>query len=379
MNHGRRAFARRCALAGMGLLLPGALRAARRAPGYAEWIVIDGCGGPGDHTTDQGTPLTDRLVADVRDSGVTAINLTVGTVGPMPEAEAFAAIARSIAFWQREIDAHPEALMAVRSFADLGTAKSTHRLGLVFGLQDGVSFQLDPGVLEALHGLGVRIVQPTYNLRNELGDGCMEPGNAGLSRAGFAAIERLDALGMLVDLSHCGERTGREATEHSRKPVAFTHTGCAALHAHPRNKTDEQLRAVADKGGVAGIYVMPYLRAAGQPTAEDVVRHIEHAIDVMGEEHVGVGTDGALSPVELTPEYVAAFREVTEKRRLAGIAAPGETPDAYLFARELNNPRRLETLGGMLARRGHKPARIEKILGGNFARLFADAWAATTP
>jgi membrane dipeptidase len=376
MNHGRRAFTRGTALAGLGLALPAGLCAQRRAAGYADWIVIDGCGGPGDHTTDQGNPLSDRHVADVRDSGITAINLTVGTVGPMPEAEAFAAIARSIAFWQHAVDRHPEALTVVRSFADLGTAKSTQRLGLVFGLQDGISFQLDPGVLETLHGLGVRIVQPTYNLRNELGDGCMEPGNAGLSRAGHAAIERMNALGMLVDLSHCGERTGREAIAQSRKPVAFTHTGCAAVHAHPRNKTDEQLRAVAEKGGVAGIFVMPYLRPQGQPTAADVVRHIEHAIDVMGEEHVGVGTDGSLSPVELTPDYVAAFRETTEKRRQAGIAAPGETPDAYLFARELNTPRRLETLGEMLAKRGHKAARIEKILGANFARLFADAWVA---
>ena len=377
MTHGRREFARRAALAGLGLALPPLARGARHGD-YADWIVIEGCGGPGDHTTEEGTPLTERGVADVRDSGLTAVHLTVGTVGPMPESEAFTAIARSIAFWQHEVDHHPEALMTVRSFADLGTAKSTQRTGLVFGLQDGVSFQLDPTLLDALHGLGVRIVQPTYNLRNALGDGCMEPGNAGLSRAGFAAVERMNALGMLVDLSHCGQRTAQDALEHSRKPVAFTHTGCAALHEHPRNKSDAQLRALAERGGVAGIYVMPYLRASGQPSAEDVLNHLEHAIEVMGEDHVGIGTDGTISPVALTPEYIAAFREVTEKRKQAGIAAPGETLDAYLFASDLNTARRFETVGELLAKRGHKAARIEKILGGNFARLFADAWAANT-
>ena len=382
----RREFAGLVGALGAGVLAAPALAAqrptpkpkqrapARRGASYEQWIVIDGCGGPGDFTTDQGAPLSVQAVADARSSGVTAVNTTVGPVGARPETEAFAGIARDIGRWQREIDLHPEALVVIRSFADLGTAKGTSKLGLIFGLQDGVSFQLDLTLLEALRGLGVLIIQPTYNLRNLLGDGCLEPADAGLSNTGHAAIERMNELGILVDLSHCGSHTTADALARSTRPVAFTHTGCAALNAHPRNKSDALLRAVADKGGVAGIYVMPYLRAQGQPTADDVVRHIEHALKVMGEDHVGVGTDGAISPVALTPDFVAAFKASVEQRKRAGIGAPGEDLDAYLFARELNTARRLETLANLLAKRRHGSARIEKILGGNFGRVFSEAW-----
>jgi membrane dipeptidase len=378
MSWTRREFARLGAVASLGAVAArrsfGQGRATSTSGGYDSWVVVDGCGSPGDFASDEGAGLTAAAVADVRASGLTAVNLTVGPVGSRPEHLAFYGIVRDIARWQREIDAHPEALVQVRRASDLAAAKQGGRLGLVFGLQDGVAFHEDLSVLDTLRGLGVLVIQPTYNRRNLLGDGCLEPADAGLSRVGHAAIERMNALGILVDLSHCGRSTTRDALSASVKPVAFTHTGCAALHDHPRNKTDEQLRAMADRGGVAGIYVMPYLRPKGQPTAEDVVRHVEHAIDVAGEDHVGIGTDGSVSPVELTPEFVAAFKKEVEARRRSGIGAPGEDLDAYLFAADLNTPRRFETLGVLLSRRGHASTRVEKVLGGNFARLFAQVW-----
>ena len=247
-------------------------------------------------------------------------------------------------------------------------------MGLIYGLQDGIAFQDDLSRLDILHTFGVRIVQPTYNLRNLLGDGCLEPDGAGLSRAGREAVERMNALGILVDLSHCGRRTTRDALTASREPVAFTHTGCAAVAEHPRNKTDEELRALADRGGVAGIYFMPYLRAAGQPMAGDVVAHVEHAVRVAGEDHVGVGTDGSISATDLTPGYRARFQADLDRRKQAGIGAPGELASVYPFVPDLNAPRRIQRLGDLLRVRGHATARVEKILGGNFARLFADVW-----
>ena len=220
----------------------------------------------------------------------------------------------------------------------------------------------------------MRIVQPTYNLRNLLGDGCLEPDGAGLSRAGQESIRRMNALGILVDLSHCGRRTTRDALAASAVPVAFTHTGCAAVAEHPRNKTDDELRALAARGGVAGIYFMPYLRPGAQPTAEDVVRHVEHAVKVAGEDHVGVGTDGAISAVDLTPEYRARAQADIDRRKKAGIGAPGEVSGIYTFVPDLNTPRRLQKLGELLAARGHDSRRVDKILGGNFARLFRETW-----
>ena len=341
---------------------------------YRRSIVIDGLGGPGGDAFDSGRPLTPAEVAEVRESGITAFNVTIGSVGNEPPLAAFEAIVRDIARLDGEIDRHPDVLARVRTAADIRAAKRDRRCGLVYGLQDGVSFEDDLDRLQALRQLGVLVIQPTYNRRNLLGDGSMEPADAGLSRDGVKAIERMNALGILVDLSHCGRRTAMEAIRASSKPVAFTHTGCAALADHPRNRTDAELRAVAERGGVAGIYVMPYLAGGRQPTAADVVAHVEHAWDVCGEDHVAIGTDGVLSTVVLTEEFVAAFRENTRQRREAGIAAPGETDDGYLFAHDLNTPRRLETLAGMLVARGHSEARVEKLLGANLLRVFGEAW-----
>lgn len=341
---------------------------------YRRSIVIDGLGGPGGDEFDQGRPLTPAELSEVRDSGITAFNVTIGNVGNEPPLAAFEAIVRDVARLDAEIDRHTDVFARVRTVADIRSAKRDGRCGLVYGLQDGVSFEDDLDRLQALRQFGVMVMQPTYNRRNLLGDGCMEPADAGLSRDGVRAVERMNALGILVDLSHCGRRTAMDAIRVSSKPVAFTHTGCAALADHPRNRTDAELRAVAERGGVVGIYVMPYLAKGRQPTAADVVAHVEHAWGTCGEDHVSIGTDGILSTIALTPEFVAAFRDNTRKRREAGIAAPGETDDGYLFASDLNTPRRLETLAGMLLARGHSESRVEKLLGANLLRVFGEAW-----
>jgi len=133
---------------------------------------------------------------------------------------------------------------------------------------------------------------------------------------------------------------------------------------------------VADTGGVSGIFIMPYLAKGKQPTADDVIAHLEHAIKVAGEDHVSLGTDGVISPTDLSEAYKEQFRETTRSRKERGIAAPYETEDGYLFASDLNTPRRFETLAGRLLERGHGEARVEKILGGNLLRVFGEAWNA---
>jgi membrane dipeptidase len=367
----RRAF---LALGAAVAASPAARLVARPDPKARAPFVIDGCGGPGDPADEEAAELSARALADARASGVTAVNLTVGPVGDRPSLAAFEGIFRDLARWEGEVARHPDTFLGIRGAGDLETARSSGRVGLVYGLQDGVAFHDDLSRLAVLHRFGVRIIQPTYNLRNLLGDGCMEPDGAGLSRTGQESIRRMNALGILVDLSHCGRRTTRDGIAASSVPVAFTHTGCAAVADHPRNKTDEELRALAGKGGVAGVYFMPYLRPGVQPTAEDVVRHVEHAVKVAGEDHVGIGTDGPLSAVDLTPEYRARMQADIDRRKKAGIGAPGEVAGIYTFVPDLNTPRRLQKLGELLAARGHGAARIEKILGGNFARVFRETW-----
>jgi membrane dipeptidase len=170
-----------------------------------------------------------------------------------------------------------------------------------------------------------------------------------------------------VDLSHCGQRTTSEGIEASKKPVAVTHSGCRAVADMPRNKRDEELRLLADHGGVIGIYIMPYLRNEGQVMAEDVIRHIEYAVKFCGEDHVGT-----LPAVDITPEFKKLFADEVAERQKRGISAPGERADSYTFALDLNTPMRMQRIASMLSQRKHSDARIEKILGGNFARLFRE-------
>ena len=377
MNLNRRQFMGLATAAGLAAVTSPRLFAA--VPGeavYRESVVIDGLGFPGSMSTEPGAALTAAESGHVAESGLTALHLTVGEVGTMPPLQSFEAIVRDIARWEREIDAHPSVLTRVRTADDIVSAKADGATGLIYGLQDGVAFEDDLGRLDALAQLGVRVVQPTYNRRNLLGDGCMEPADAGLSRNGLKAVERLNERGILVDLSHCGRRTAADALTASSAPVSFTHTGCHALAEHPRHRTDDEMRAVADGGGVIGIYIMPYLARGRQPTAADVIAHLEHALDVAGEDHVALGTDGTVSPAVLTEEYRTRFRETTRKRKEQGIAAPFETEEGYLFANDLNTPRRFETLAEMLLERGHSAARVEKILGANLLRLFRDVWRA---
>ena len=350
-------------------------KAAAEAPqarwgGYDKAIVIDALGGPGG---DDDGRLSAAEIADIRASGVTALNLTVGALGSGEDV--FEQTFKTIGGWEREIDAHPDVLLRIKSAADLARAKESGRLGIIYGFQDATPLGDDPERVKLFSRFGVRVIQLTYNRRNLLGDGCLEPANAGLSRLGTQVVERMNEQGVLIDLSHCGHRTTLDAIAASKKPVAITHAGCAAVADLPRNKTDEELRALAAKGGVVGIYFMPFLRTKGQPKAEDLIRHVEHAVDVAGEDHVGLGTDGGISRVELTPEYVKRFHDDIANRRKLGISAPGESEGVYTFIPDLNTPRRFETLAGLLRERGHSEARVGKILGGNFARLFGEAWA----
>jgi membrane dipeptidase len=341
---------------------------------YGRAIVIDGLGGFGNSKGAPGAPLTDAFVQDIRASGITCVHTTILPVGSTPPDTAFTQAVIGIGECEREIEAHPDVLARVRRVADIAAAKQAGRTGIIYGFQDGVAFETDLSRLDELYRLGIRVVQPTYNRRNLLGDGCLEPANAGLSKTGVEAIAKMNELGILVDLSHCGRRTATDAIQASVKPVAFTHTGCAALNDHPRNRTDAELRAVADEGGVSGIYFMPFLSEGRQPTAADVIRHLEHMIDVAGEEHVSIGTDGSVSAEIVDDEFKEIFAGFVRRRREAGISAPGETEDGYLFANELNSPRRLETLAGMLSDRGHSDGRIEKILGANLLRVLSDVW-----
>src|ERR1044072_5942183 len=232
----------------------------------------------------------------------------------------------------------------------------------------------DAGRVESSSDLGVRVVQLTYTPANSRGGGSMAPQNRGLTRFGREVVERLNAARLMVDLSHSGERTCLDAARASAAPISINHTGCRALVDLPRNKTDEELRLVASRGGFVGIYFMPFVNARSVCTAADVARHLEHAVNVCGEDHVGIGTDGGTTGIDDMAAYRAAMRAEVASRPAARIGARGENPDTLPFCEELSGPGQYRLLIALLEARRWPAPRIEKIMGLNFVNFARRVW-----
>ncbi len=333
---------------------------------YKNSIVIDSLCSP---LTDMDAPPSADTLAAIRQSGITAINFTIsdptfeGTVGNIAAVEA-------------AVEQHPETFLIVRRHSDIARAKRENKIGLMLGFQYTAFLEEKPERIGMFHQLGVRIMQLTYNNRSLFGDGCLEPGNAGLSKAGIAAIKKMNDLGVAVDLSHSGYRTTSEGIIESKKPVLITHSGCAAVYAHPRSKPDEILKSLSDRGGYFGVYLMPYVVASPTvPTREHVLDHVMHAINVCGADHVGIGSDGSIQKTVLTAEQKAAFDKDIARRKQLGIGAPGE--DRYPYVPDLNGPDHMEIIAAELAKRGQPASVIEKVLGANFQRIIGEIWGTT--
>lgn len=307
--------------------------------------------------------------------GLTAVITTVGPSGKFwLNDAAFEKCKADIATIKRKIATYPDDVMLIQTAADLALAHEARRLGVIFTFQGTEPLGEDTDRIAMFRELGVRVIQLTHNRHNLVGDGAAEPGNAGLSNYGREVVEKLNAARIVVDLAHGSQRTIQEGIAASKRPVLISHTGCRALADLPRNTGDAELRAFADKGGVAGMIFWPYLRKDTQPMAADLMAHIEHAIDVAGEDHVGIGSDTSLAPVNRTPEFETDNRAAVADLVAQGVFERGRPADLYMFLPDLNVANRYEVLATLLAARGHSDARIAKILGGNFARVLREIW-----
>ena len=330
---------------------------------YRKSVVIDTLCGP--FTSSDGMPDA-ALVEVVRLSGITAINFTVS-------GRTFEETIDNLAYVDALVEQFPAVFTVVRLHSDIARAKREGKIGIMPGFQYTQFLEADPSRIETFRQLGVRIMQLTYNNRSTFGDGCLEPGNAGLSKAGVDAVHKMNDLGVAVDLSHSGYRTTSEAIAASKKPVLVSHSGCASIYAHPRNKPDEVMKALADKGGYFGVYLMPYLVASPTaPTREHVINHVLGALNVCGADHVGIGSDGSIQAVKLTPEQQKAFDEDIARRKKQGIGAPGE--DRYPYVPDLTGPDHMEAIAAELQKRGQPSSVIEKVLGANFQRIIGEIW-----
>jgi len=376
--------------------------AARATELHARALVIDSmAGGPGvltpamveelgDLSDDLATPEVFRELERVQTrafragtftawwdavevSGVNVLSVTVGAWGDQPFS--FRGAVQDLGEWHQRIDAD-QRMTLIREANDLRQCVDTRRTGILLGFQECSQLEGDLRNVETFHGLGVRMIQLTYNGRSLAGCGCTEPVDDGLTAFGRDLIRQLNEVGILIDISHCGPKTSLEAIAWSRVPVAVSHAACAGVHPHARNKHDDVLRALGDTGGYFGVCLVPgfIARADEIPSVEHFVAHVQHALELTGPLAVGIGTDWG---VECSPPSL--------RRRLqAEASARGFRPsDNFRFAQltagfetwVLGYPRLTEALLDA----GLDEPTVERILGENFARFFGAATSGRTP
>jgi membrane dipeptidase len=307
-------------------------------------------------------PLTPEQVEQFRTCGITGFHNSIGTGGPGVVEETLGFLAA----WQGFCARNADLFCVVDTAADLDRAKAAGKCAVIMGVQNSEHFR-KPEDVKAFFQLGQRCSQLTYNSQNLLGTGGTDRVDGGVSDFGAAIIEAMNGVGMLVDASHCGDRTTLDAIELSKPPIAITHSNCRALNNHPRLKTDEAITKLAAKGGVMGITgVRNFVRDREPTTIENIVDHIDHVAKLVGIEHVGIGSDSDLNgyddmPADQRKELMASYKS------------------SYAFREKLDtdgfdHPKKVYDLTEALIRRGYGDSNIEAVLGGNFRRLLGTVW-----
>ena len=277
-----------------------------------------------------------------------------------------------VAAWNHRFAEHADLIMPVRTVGDIERAKASGRTGIIMGWQNTSPLEDRLDYLEIFKRLGVGIMQLTYNTQNYSGSGYLEANDSGLSGFGCEVVDEMGRVGVLCDLSHVGDRTTADVIAHSRQPVAITHVLPRALHDVKRNKPDELFLACAEKGGVIGIsFFSPGLKAGNDSTVHDVLDAMEHVIDLVGWDHVGIGTDYSQGHARPGPWLLWANRDKGTARKLTEFGSV-----------KINKPAGVEKLHqfphitAAMLQRGWSETSITKLLGGNWLALLRRVWGA---
>lgn len=309
------------------------------------------------------TALTEQETENFRTSGITAFHNSIGLDdGPGAHEDALTFLAA----WQGFAGRNDGIFSLAGRAADLDRAKSQRKIAVIMGIQSADHFR-EPKEVKAFYQLGLRCTQLTYNSQNRIGSGCTERVDGGVSDFGIDIIKAMNEVGMLVDVSHCGDRTTLDAIDISSKAIAITHSNCRALNNHPRLKTDEAIRKLAAKGGVLGITgVRNFVRDREPTTVEHIVDHIDHAVKLVGIDHVGIGSDADLNGYD----HMQADQLRTLRDSFKAIYAYRDKLDTDGF----DHPKKIYDLTEALIGRGYSDGNIAAILGGNFRRLLGATW-----
>jgi membrane dipeptidase len=307
---------------------------------------------------------TDELCREMIDAGMNSITVTLCDPKSY-EAEAYDWGIEGVLDYNRLIENEAKFWMKATSVADIQVARDQGKIALFYLFQNSTQFGKNTDNVDVFYGLGVRSSQITYNYQNWAGAGCNEANGSGLTVFGNELVEKMNDVGMLIDLSHANMKTMGDTIEASSAPVIVSHSCCKALFEHNRNTTDENLKALADKGGLFGVTQMrPFMTPQIDDAVHYYYQHIEHALNVAGSDNVCIGSDRDHRRLVLTEEYLDELKR-----------EEGENFDRSqwpLYFEELNGPRRMETIWDGLAARGMSEGQLEKLFGLNLLRLYTE-------
>lgn len=304
------------------------------------------------------------LVGQMHASGLDAITVTLCDPKAY-EARAYEEAVQAVLDHDQHIASHPALFLKATRTSDIDVARKNGQIAIFYLFQNSTQFGRELDNVDLFHKLGVRSAQITYNDQNWAGAGCKELGAHGLTLFGHDLVQRMNERRMLIDLSHANMQTMADTIAASKVPVIVSHTACMAVHSNVRNTTDANLRLLADRGGVAGICQMrPFLTTKRDDALPEYFRHIDHAVKVMGADHVAIGSDRDHRVVEMTDAYIAELK--------AEEGANFNDADWPLFINELNGPRRMEVVWDGVRKLGYPESVVEKIMGTNLRRIYQE-------
>jgi membrane dipeptidase len=322
--------------------------------------------------------LPEDLFEDMTAGGLTCGSLTIGTAGLKYFSDG--TIPHHADWWSWKTTVEDLSLLQglladptndavpIRSTEDIRRAKSDRKVGILINVQNSICVGTDIDNVDFFFNLGLRVIQLTYNLQNFMASGCLEDPGKTLSNFGIQAIGRMNELGILVDTGHTGEGSILHALEVSEKPISCSHAGLAALSPdeNPRVVTDKALRAIAEKGGVFGLTAIPGMLTGGlRCTLHDWVDHLEHAINVMGVDGVGIGSDFIAGP---TMEQIATAPDWKGKQ----VPTSLEVWPVCDGHQGFENHSKYGNVTRALVARGYSDEDVRKLMGGNWLRLLED-------
>lgn len=309
---------------------------------------------------------SERIFRQMREGGVDAVHVTV------TYHETFRETVQNLTKWARHFEAFPDLIFPGRAGADIDLARQTGRTAIFFGAQNPSCIEDDIGLVEILHRLGLRFMQLTYNNQSLLASGCYEASDSGLTRMGREVVAEMNRVGMVVDMSHSGERSTLEAIEHSTRPIAITHANPAAWHPARRNKSETVLRALAETGGMIGFSTYPHhLRGGSDCTLQDFCDAVVRTADMIGHDKVGIGSDLCQDQPNSVVEWMRSGRWT---KRVDFGEGSAENPGFPAMPHWFRDNRDFGNIAAGLRVAGLSQSSVAAVMGGNWYRFFNESF-----